>query len=50
MEDKVKRAGRLMYEEFQNNVPFSMLDPPFSDPEISSILRADLSLQSSDLN
>ena len=26
MEDKVKRAGRLMYEEFQNNVPFSMLE------------------------
>ncbi len=26
MEDKVKRAGKLMYEEFQNNVPFSMLE------------------------
>lgn len=26
MEDKIKRAGRLMYEEFQNGVPFSMLE------------------------
>ena len=26
MGDKIKRAGRIMYEEFQNNIPFSMLE------------------------